>query len=70
MMQHTCFAAIRWYQRVISPRLGDRCRYEPTCSQYALLSIEKYGVLKGVHRAAARLLSCGYWSQRPFIDYP
>ena len=64
-------AGLRGYQRFISPRLGDRCRYEPTCSQYAILSLRKYGLVRGVGKTIARLGSCGPWqSRRPYVDYP
>ena len=67
----TCaIGLIRAYQRCISPRLGERCRYEPTCSQYAILSIQKYGLRRGIGKAVTRLGSCGYWSRRPYLDYP
>jgi putative membrane protein insertion efficiency factor len=65
-----CIAVIHSYQHTVSPRLGDRCRYEPTCSQYAILSLQKYGLIKGLRHAATRLASCGSWSTRPYIDYP
>ena len=46
--------AIRFYQRYISPGLPPRCRFVPTCSQYALEAIEKYGPLKGGFLALKR----------------
>lgn len=49
---------IRFYQRHISPLFPPMCRYYPTCSQYALQAIEKYGVLRGGFLAAKRLLRC------------
>ena len=70
-MTAALIACLRSYQRFISPRLGDRCRYEPTCSQYAILSLRKYGVLVGVGKALLRLGNCGPWpTNRPYIDYP
>jgi len=64
-------AGLRGYQRFLSPRLGERCHYEPTCSQYAILSLRKYGLAAGVGKAIARLGSCGPWrSTRPCVDYP
>jgi putative membrane protein insertion efficiency factor len=50
------------YQRVISPGLPRRCRYEPTCSRYAVLAIREYGILRGLVLAAWRLLRCNPWS--------
>ncbi|MBR0131338.1 MAG: membrane protein insertion efficiency factor YidD [Firmicutes bacterium] len=49
---------IRFYQRKISPHLGDRCKFYPTCSEYALQAIEKYGALKGSLKAIWRILRC------------
>lgn len=49
---------IRIYQLVISPLLGPRCRYTPTCSQYAIEAIQLHGVLKGSFLAARRVLRC------------
>lgn len=49
---------IRFYQKFISPAIGPHCRFTPTCSQYALIAINKYGALKGGYLAARRLLKC------------
>jgi putative membrane protein insertion efficiency factor len=49
---------IRIYQRVISPAIPRRCKYEPTCSRYAVEAIRQYGILKGVVLAGWRLLRC------------
>ena len=48
---------IRGYQLFISPLLPPSCRYTPTCSQYAILAIEKYGVFKGLILATHRPLA-------------
>lgn len=50
------------YQRAISPALPRRCKYEPTCSRYAIEAIRGYGVLRGVPLAGWRLLRCNPWS--------
>lgn len=49
---------IRFYQKSISPLFPPRCRFIPTCSQYALEAIEKYGPWKGGYLAFRRLLRC------------
>lgn len=49
---------IRFYQKHISPAFPARCRFCPTCSQYALEAITKYGAWKGGRLAARRLLRC------------
>ena len=54
--------AILFYQYGISPlKPGPSCRFEPTCSNYALTAIRRYGVLRGVLMAAIRLSKCGPW---------
>ena len=53
---------IRLYQRLISPVLGQRCKYHPSCSAYALQAIRTYGILRGVVLAGWRLLRCNPWS--------
>ena len=49
---------IRFYQRAISPYFPPCCRYTPTCSQYALEAVRKYGSLKGGYLALRRILRC------------
>ncbi|WP_321494270.1 membrane protein insertion efficiency factor YidD [uncultured Desulfobacter sp.] len=49
---------IRFYQIFISPLLGTHCRYEPSCSNYALEAIHKYGSIKGMILAVKRILRC------------
>jgi uncharacterized protein len=55
-------APIRLYQRVISPALPQRCKYYPTCSEYAVVALRRYGVLRGLVLAAWRLVRCNPWS--------
>jgi putative membrane protein insertion efficiency factor len=49
---------IRLYQRALSPLLGPRCRYYPSCSQYALEALEEHGVLRGLWLALKRIGRC------------
>jgi putative membrane protein insertion efficiency factor len=56
-------AALRGYKRHVSPLLPPACRYTPTCSEYAVEAVERYGVLKGTALAAKRLLSCNPFSR-------
>jgi putative membrane protein insertion efficiency factor len=53
---------IHAYRLLVSPLLGPRCKYYPTCSQYALDAIREFGVLRGVVLAGWRLLRCNPWS--------
>ncbi|MDP2910403.1 MAG: membrane protein insertion efficiency factor YidD [bacterium] len=54
---------IRFYQILISPMLGNNCRFEPSCSNYCYLAIEKYGARKGVRLGLKRILRCNPWSR-------
>lgn len=51
-------AAIRGYQKLVSPALGRNCRFSPTCSSYALEALERFGVLRGTSLALRRLGRC------------
>lgn len=55
-------APIVIYRRVISPAIPRRCKYEPTCSRYAVDAIREYGILRGLVLAGWRLLRCNPWS--------
>ena len=57
-MKMLMIKAIRFYQKKISPLFGPKCRYYPTCSQYAILAIERFGVIKGSFLAVSRILRC------------
>ncbi|HCA41169.1 MAG TPA: membrane protein insertion efficiency factor YidD [Aminobacterium sp.] len=63
-------AAIRFYQKCISPMLGKNCRFYPTCSQYTLEAIEKYGVLIGIRLGVIRILKCGPWHPGGYDPVP
>lgn len=51
-------ACIRFYQRIISPLFPARCIYTPTCSEYALQAVSKYGFVRGGFLAIKRILRC------------
>jgi putative membrane protein insertion efficiency factor len=53
---------VRGYQRALSPLLGDRCKYHPTCSQYAVDALREHGALRGTVLAGWRVLRCNPWS--------
>ena len=55
-------APLRFYQRAISPALPKRCKYHPSCSQYAVDAVRRFGILRGTVLAAWRLLRCNPWS--------
>lgn len=62
MARRLVLAPVRLYQRLISPALPRRCRYHPTCSQYAVDAIGSFGILRGLLLSGWRLLRCNPWS--------
>jgi putative membrane protein insertion efficiency factor len=69
MVKKLLIALVRFYQKAISPLFPSSCRYYPTCSNYTIMAIEKYGVVKGTLKAVWRILRCNPWSKGG-IDYP
>ncbi|MDY5800022.1 MAG: membrane protein insertion efficiency factor YidD [Candidatus Onthomorpha sp.] len=61
---------IRFYQTAISPRTPPACRFTPTCSQYALEAIKKYGPFKGGFLAIKRILRCNPWGGSGYDPVP
>ncbi|MDR1682467.1 MAG: membrane protein insertion efficiency factor YidD [Candidatus Symbiothrix sp.] len=61
---------IRFYRLCISPLFPASCRYTPTCSEYALQAIQKYGALKGGWLALKRILRCHPWGGAGFDPVP
>lgn len=57
-MKQLLMALVRFYRKFISPMKRPCCRYIPTCSQYALEALEKYGAIKGSYLAIRRILRC------------
>jgi len=51
-------AVVRFYQLFISPFLGRNCRFHPSCSNYFIQAVEKYGPLRGVWKGTMRILRC------------
>lgn len=63
-------AFVRLYQGMISPYLGAKCRYEPTCSNYAVEALNKHGVIKGSWLSTKRLCSCHPWGGKGYDPVP
>ena len=59
------FPIAAWHA-FISPLFGARCKYEPSCSTYAIQAIERYGILRGVVLGGWRILRCNPWSHGGF----
>ncbi|AWW27345.1 membrane protein insertion efficiency factor YidD [Acetobacterium carbinolicum] len=58
MLKKFLVLIVRGYQKFISPLLGNNCRFSPTCSEYFILAVEKYGVLRGTYLGGKRILRC------------
>lgn len=70
-MKRVLLALIRFYRRELSPRKRKPCcRYFPTCSQYAVTAIERYGAIKGGRLAAWRILRCNPFSKGGYDPVP
>ena len=62
LFRRAAVAPIVVYQRLISPFLGNHCRFYPTCSQYAKEAVLKHGVSRGAILAARRIVRCNPWN--------
>jgi putative membrane protein insertion efficiency factor len=66
-VNRAAIALVLAYQRLVSPLLprpaGGRCKYHPSCSQYAIDALREFGLLRGLLLAAWRLLRCNPWSR-------
>jgi putative membrane protein insertion efficiency factor len=69
-MKRFLLAAIRFYRRNISPLRKPCCRFIPTCSEYALEAVEKYGAWKGFWLALRRFLRCHPFSRGGYDPVP
>lgn len=60
---------VRFYQIIISPFLGNNCRFYPSCSQYMILAVKKHGIIKGLYFGIKRIFKCNPWHNGG-IDFP
>ncbi len=63
-------ALIRLYQLIISPVLGPKCRFTPTCSQYGIDAFRKYGPIKGLYLTLRRVVKCHPWGGHGYDPLP
>lgn len=61
MMQSVLMGIVKAYRLLLSPWLGSACRFEPTCSSYALQALERHGAAAGAYLVLARLARCQPW---------
>ena len=69
-MKQILIALIRGYQIALSPFFGQHCRFTPTCSHYAIESLQKHGVIKGCWLTIKRLLHCQPWHKGGYDPVP
>lgn len=69
-MKRVLIALIRFYQKNISSRTAPCCRFTPTCSQYAITAIERFGAIRGSFMAMWRILRCAPWSAGGYDPVP
>ena len=69
-MKRILIKGIRLYRLVLSPLLGQQCRFEPTCSRYGEEAIEKHGALRGSWLTIVRILKCGPWHKGGYDPVP
>ena len=69
-MKNILIAMIRFYQKFLSPLKHTRCPYTPTCSQYGLEAIQKYGAVKGSLMACWMILRCNPFSKGGYYPVP
>ena len=69
-MKRFVLAALRFYKKQISPTLPPACRYTPTCSEYAIEAVERYGPWRGSLMAARRVLSCNPFTRGGYDPVP
>lgn len=69
-MKLLLIALVRFYQYAISPLFGRRCRYFPTCSEYTVDAIRKYGVIKGGWLGIKRIFRCHPWHPGGYDPVP
>jgi hypothetical protein len=69
-MKYLLIALVRFYQYAISQLLGRRCRYFPSCSEYAVEAVQKYGALRGGWLGAKRICRCHPWHPGGYDPVP
>ena len=69
LLEKLLIAPIKLYRRFISPLKPACCRFYPSCSEYAILAVKKYGPFKGLIKAIWRILRCNPFSKGG-IDFP
>ncbi len=69
-MRRIVIFIIRLYQTLVSPYMAPSCRYTPTCSQYSIEAIQRFGIFKGLWLSIRRLTSCHPWHHGGYDPVP
>lgn len=69
-MKKLLIMIIKWYQKYISSRTAPTCKYTPTCSEYAITAINRFGAIRGGYLAAKRVLRCNPLAKGGFDPVP
>lgn len=69
-LAHLIALPVRAYRLILSPWVGHNCRYQPTCSAYALEALDRHGALKGAWLAARRIGRCHPWGSSGYDPVP
>ena len=69
-MRRVLLSALRFYRAQVSPALPPACRYTPTCSEYAIEAVERYGAWRGSVMAIRRVLSCNPFARGGYDPVP
>lgn len=67
---HVLAVFVKGYRLIVSPLLGSNCRFQPTCSTYALEALDKHGAIKGGWLAAKRIAKCHPWGGSGIDNVP
>ena len=70
MLKRLVIRLIRFYQKFISPLSGPCCRFSPTCSQYGVEAVERFGVVRGLGLTVWRILRCNPWNPGGYDPVP
>jgi len=69
-MKEFFISLIKKYQKKISPVIKPACRFKPTCSEYAILALQKYNLLLALLKIIIRLFKCSPFTKRGTVDFP
>lgn len=70
LLQKSLISLLQVYRYLISPFIGDSCRFYPSCSKYAQIAIKRYGACKGLYLTVCRLLCCHPWHRGGYDPVP